>query len=109
MVELVDSVDLGTVTSVKVLGRSDMQWKEASTFYRIVIVVGLLCALASFILSIIDLVVILPNIDMIAKPLWGVFCLSQGILYWKSQQKWAIFWFIFSGLYFLLSIVYLFI
>ena len=86
-----------------------MQWKDASVFYRIVIIVGFLCALVSFVLSIVDLMGILPNIDMIAKPLWGVFCLSQGILYWKSQHKWAIFWFIFSGLFFLLGIVYLFI
>ena len=85
-----------------------MQWKDASAFYRIVIIVGFLCALASFTLSIVDLMGILPNIDMITKPLWSFFCLSQGIIHWKSQHKWAIFWFIISGLYFLLSIVYLF-
>ena len=84
-----------------------MQWKEASTFYRIVIVVGLLCAVASLILSVFGYKDTLA--DTIAKPLWGVFCLSQGILYWKSQNKLAIIWFVISGLYFLLSIVGLFI
>ncbi|MBR2422483.1 MAG: hypothetical protein IKB09_09080 [Oscillospiraceae bacterium] len=86
-----------------------MKWQEASTFYRIVIVVGFLCALASLILSIVDLIDTLAGIDTIAQPLWGVFCLSQGILYWKSQHKWAIFWFVLGGLYFLMSIVHLFI
>ena len=86
-----------------------MQWKEASTFYRIVIVVGFLCALASFILAILDFLGILVDIDMITTPLWSVFCLSQGILYWKTQHKWAIVWFVLGGLDFLLIIIHLFI
>ena len=86
-----------------------MQWKEASTFYRIVIVVGFLCALASLILSFVNLMDILAGIDMIAKLLWGIFCLSQGIIYWKTRRILAIFWFVLGGLYFLLSIVHLFI
>ena len=86
-----------------------MKWQEASMFYRIVIVVGFLCALASLILSFFDLMDILAGIDVITKSLWGVFGLSQGIIYWKTRRKLAIFWFILSGLYSLLSIAYLFI
>ena len=86
-----------------------MQWKEASTFYRIVIVVGFLCALASLILSFVDLMDTLAGIDMITQPLWGIFCLSQGIIYWKTRRKLAIFWFVLGGLFLILSIVHLFI
>ena len=84
-------------------------WKEMSVFHKAVVVVGMLCALAYFILGIVDLTGVLPENDTIVRSLWSIFCLSQGIVYWKNRRGLAISWVVLSGLNFLAGISYLFI
>ncbi len=86
-----------------------MVWKEMSVFHKVVVVVGMLCALAYCILSIADLTGVLPENDTIVGSLWSIFCLSQGIVYWKNRRGLAICWVVLSGLNFLIGISYLFI
>ena len=86
-----------------------MVWKERSVFHKVVFVVGMLCALAYFILSIANLTGVLPENVIIVRSLWSIFCLSQGIVYWKNRRGLAIAWVVLSGLSFLMGIISLFV
>ena len=86
-----------------------MVWKERSVFHKVVFVVGMLCALAYFILSIANLTGVLPENVIIVRSLWSIFCLSQGIVYWKNRRGLAICWVVLSGLNFLMGIISLFV
>ena len=86
-----------------------MVWKERSVFHKVVFVVGMLCALAYFILSIANLTGVLPENVIIVRSLWSIFCLSQGIVYWKNRRGLAITWVVLSGLNFLMGIISLFV
>ena len=84
-------------------------WKEMSVFHKVVFVVGMLCALAYFTLGIVDLMGVLPKNVIIVRSLWSIFCLSQGIVYWKNRHGLAIAWVVLSGLSFLMGIISLFV
>ena len=86
-----------------------MVWKERSVFHKVVFIVGMLCALAYFILSIANLTGVLPENDTIVRSLWSIFCLSQGIVCWKNRRGLAITWVVLSGLNFLMGIISLFV
>ena len=86
-----------------------MVWKERSVFHKVVFVVGMLCALAYFILSIANLTGVLPENGIIVRSLWSIFCLSQGIVYWENRRGLAICWVVLSGLSFLMGIISLFV
>ena len=86
-----------------------MVWKERSVFHKVVFVIGMLCALAYFILSIANLTGVLPENVIIVRSLWSIFCLSQGIVYWKNRRGLAIAWVVLSGLNFLMGIISLFV
>ena len=85
-----------------------MKWKEMSIFQRVIFVIGFLSVVVYLILSVLNFMDVL-DVNAIANIVFCVFFLSQGIRYWDTRRKWAIFSFILTGLIFLLSIADLFI
>ena len=85
-----------------------MKWKEMSPFYKIVFVIGILCAFMGLLIPILSYTNAWAGWDAIEGICFGVFCLAEGIINWKPMRKWAIFWFILAGLRFLLTIAKLF-
>ncbi len=98
MVELVDSVDLGAVTSVKVLGGIAMNWGELSVFRKVVFIIWILCLITGIALTILDVEEILASIEILEDVIDCVFWLSAGIVSWKKESLFPIVCFILSGL-----------
>lgn len=85
-----------------------MKWNELSLFHKVNYVVGLLCALAYLILSILSLMDILTDTRTVAYILLSVFWLSLGVRDWKERRTSAIVSFVFAGFLILVGIAFLF-
>ena len=101
MVELVDSLDLGDVTSEKVLGGIAMKWIEMTVIQKIFFVVGWLCALIWLILTILSEAGIFgpESVSAIRNALLGVWCLSNGI---QNKLVMKVLWWVFAAAFFVL-------
>ena len=85
-----------------------MKWKEMSAFHKVVAVIGILCGVVYFALSILELTHVLSDTHTVAQNFMNILFLSLGVLNLKSQRNLAIFWLIVGGSGLLLNVIYLF-
>ena len=75
-----------------------MKWSNLNGFRIIVFILYVLCLIAGLSLTILDIVNILPRIDMLEDIIDCIFWLSAGILFWKKESLLPIVCFVMSGL-----------
>ena len=67
-------------------------------FRKVVLILGILCAIAGFSLTILDITGALASIDILEDVINCVSYLSLGIAFWKKESLFPIICFIMAGL-----------
>ena len=75
-----------------------MEWSKMSVFRKVAFIVGILCFIAGITFTILDVMDILTDTDMIEDILDCIFWLSLGIAFWEKEYLYPILCFILSGL-----------
>lgn len=75
-----------------------MKWSNLSGFRKVVGIFCILCLIAGLSLTVLDIMDILPRIDMLEDIIDCIFWLSAGIVCWKKESLFPIVCFVMSGL-----------
>ena len=78
-----------------------MNWSEMSVFRKVAFIVGFLCLIVATTFTILNLMDILTDTDMIEDILDCIFWLSLGIACWEKGRLYPIFCLVFSGIKFI--------
>lgn len=78
-----------------------MKWNEITGVRKGVLILCVLCAIAGFTLTILDIMNVLESVDIIEDVIDCVFWLSAGCAFWKKKSLFPIICFAMAGLKFI--------
>ncbi len=74
-----------------------MEWSKMSVFRKVAFIVGILCLIAGITFTILNVMDILTDTDMIEDILDCIYWLSLGIVFWEKKRLFPIICFVLSG------------